>query len=392
MATPVTKQKSFAGHIFAPITITRKQLFDLLTPLKHAPQSKRQRYALIISRVQLISAIFAVLGPLWIVIDYIVIPDQWQELAVMRIISMVLFVLIILPRNLPNTLPVAMGMLVAMLSIPPVLYLATLPALSEIPDQGIQGVLRDLYSFLPYTVVGGLSIFPLTVIEVLAFSLPVFGITAFGTTQFGGASWEQLLSTLWLLLLICGISCFSCISQLQYMIALVNRAALDPLTNAYTRRTGTETLDLQFRIATVHDNPMAIAFFDLDNFKSVNDTYGHDEGDKALQVMADKLRLGLRRGDSLIRWGGEEFLLLLSDADHGGARMVIERILEQGFGTRPDGSPLTASVGISERHADQAVDWPAMIDIADKRMYMAKEAGRNRAIFPDNDVILGPTA
>ena len=386
----MAKRKSFAAHIFAPVKITWEQFLNILWPYAHNTQSRRQRYALIISRVQLISAIFGVLVPLWIVIDWYVLPDQWQDLAGYRLIFGAIFIAISIPRNIPTTMMMTIAMLVAMLSIPPAMYLVTLPILEQMPTDGLQGVVRTLYTFLPYTVVGGLSIFPLTLLETILYSLPVFGFTAYGTWQLDAGNWETLLSSLWLLFLIMSVSCFSGMSQLQYMIALVNRASLDPLTNAFTRRTGTETIDLQFRIASMHRTPMSIAFFDLDDFKSVNDTFGHDEGDNALVGMADALRKALRRGDCLIRWGGEEFLLMLSDADHAGSKLVIDRILKNGFGTRPDGKPLTASIGISEITADGVLDWPEMVNLADNRMYEAKQSGKNRAVFPGNEIMLGP--
>ncbi len=386
----LNKQKSFAAHIFAPITISWEQLRNLLWPFGHNIQSKKHRYALIISRVQLISAIFGILVPLWTIVDWYVIPEQWEEIALIRFVCGAMFIGLSLPRHLPNTMPMAIAMLVAMLAIPPIMYISTLPILEAMPTEGLQGVMRTLYTFLPYIVVGGLSIFPLTVFEIILYCLPIFGVASFGIWQLEGNNWEVLTSSLWLLFLIMGISSFSGMSQLQYMIGLINRASLDPLTGAFTRRTGAETIQLQFRISSMHSSHIAIAFFDLDNFKSVNDTFGHEEGDRALIGMADVLRESLRRGDALIRWGGEEFVLLLNDADHEGAKLVISRILERGFGARPDGKPLTASIGISELAADNPNNWPEMVELADTRMYEAKKSGKNRAVFPGHEILLGP--
>lgn len=386
----MNNQKFFAAHIFAPITITWEQFRNLLWPFDHNTQAKKHRYALIISRVQLISAIFGVLVPLWIIVDWYVIPEQWENIAIIRLICGMLFIGLSLPRQLMNTMPMAIAMLVAILTIPQIMYIASLPILEAMPTEGLQGVMRNLYTFLPFIVVGGLSIFPLTVFEIILYCLPVFGVTSFGIWHLDGSSWETLVSSLWLLFLIMGISSFSGMSQLQYMIGLINRASLDPLTGAFTRRTGAETIQLQFRIASMHNDPIAIAFFDLDNFKSVNDTFGHEEGDRALIGMASVLRESLRRGDALIRWGGEEFVLLLNNANHEGTRLVIKRILERGFGTRPDGKPLTASIGISELTADNPNNWPEMVELADTRMYEAKKAGKNRAMFPEHEIMLGP--
>jgi diguanylate cyclase (GGDEF)-like protein len=383
-------QKSFAAHIFAPLTISKHQLLDILTPFGHSSQSRRQRYALIISRVQLISAIFAFVIPLWIIIDYLVLPDHWYKLAIYRVGCSIIFFTISLQRNLPNNFVTACSLLLTLLLVPPTMYLLTIPILIEVPVTGLEGILRELYSFLPYIVMGGLSIFPLAALEIGILSLPVVAIMFYGNLQIHGADWEAQVSTIWLLLIILGISTFSAMSQLQYMIALVNKASLDPLTGAFTRRTGMETLELQYRMASMHQQPITLAFLDLDDFKSVNDIFGHDQGDKVLQGLATNLRKSLRRGDLLIRWGGEEFLMVLNDTDSDGAHLVLTRMMENGFGQRPDGKPLTASIGLSERSVDECNDWTELVELADFRMYEAKRRGKNRALFNEQRELLGP--
>ena len=159
------------------------------------------------------------------------------------------------------------------------------------------------------------------------------------------------------------------------------------LTGAFTRPSGAETLDLQYHIAAMHEAPITVAFVDLDDFKSVNDSFGHDEGDRVLQAMAESLRSCLRRGDALIRWGGEEFLLVLGNTDPLGARLVVQRLREKGFGVRPDGAALTASIGVAERIKDGTLDWPQLVELADKRMYDAKNSGKDRAILPGEETV-----
>ena len=122
---------------------------------------------------------------------------------------------------------------------------------------------------------------------------------------------------------------------------------------------------------------MAVLFIDLDKFKSINDQYGHDAGDAVLQQAARSIRQTLGRHDSLVRWGGEEFVVLLPRTDAAGAQAAVERIAKAGLGLRPDGIPVTASIGVAERINDRASDSMALIALADKRMYAAKTAGRN---------------
>jgi len=88
----------------------------------------------------------------------------------------------------------------------------------------------------------------------------------------------------------------------------------------------------------------------------------------------------LRRGDMLVRWGGEEFLLIMPNTDLIQAEAALFRMRNIGFGMRPDNTPLTASIGIAERSADQLTDWKGLVGLADQRMYLAKQGGRNRVM------------
>jgi diguanylate cyclase (GGDEF)-like protein len=82
----------------------------------------------------------------------------------------------------------------------------------------------------------------------------------------------------------------------------------------------------------------------------------------------------------LVRWGGEEFVLIMPNTFCKEAIMAIERLRTNGFGMRPDVKPMTASIGIAERTEDHADDWKALVDIADQRMYAAKQGGKNRSV------------
>jgi diguanylate cyclase (GGDEF)-like protein len=126
-----------------------------------------------------------------------------------------------------------------------------------------------------------------------------------------------------------------------------------------------------------------VAFLDLDRFKAVNDGWGHDAGDRVLSDVAAHLRNGVRRQDSVIRWGGEEFVLLLPMTDKDAARLLLDRLCSDGVGRRPDGTRQTVSVGIADLEQDKVTSWAELVTLADRRMYMAKEAGRNRIVADD---------
>jgi diguanylate cyclase (GGDEF)-like protein len=88
-------------------------------------------------------------------------------------------------------------------------------------------------------------------------------------------------------------------------------------------------------------------------------------------------------GDMLTRWGGEEFLLIMPNTTAPMACKALTRVRAQGFGTRPDGTPMTASIGVAERMRDGAEDWRQLVEFADKRMYTAKQGGRDRVVGCD---------
>ena len=190
--------------------------------------------------------------------------------------------------------------------------------------------------------------------------------------------WPSFAGAFWLLALITGVSNLAGMSQLAFMIALVRQAIRDPLTGVFSRRSGEETLELQFTIAKRSMAPLSIAFVDLDHFKSVNDSFGHEAGDSVLKSAAMSIGQQLRRGDMLVRWGGEEFVLILPNTDMGQARIAMKRLRQAGFGLRPDQQAITASIGLSELKEENVDTWRELVEIADQRMYFAKGHGRDQ--------------
>jgi diguanylate cyclase (GGDEF)-like protein len=382
--------RGFVTHVLASIKISGDQLVDVLVPFWHTVHIRRHAAAVTISRVQLLAAMFAVLVPLCSLLDWMVFPwPQWAMMTIMRVISGAIFLALAWPWNFAKTKLQADAMLFAMLLVPPVFYLVSIFITQGVEFDTFGTLVVRLYGLMPNIVLAGLAVFPLTALEVLVFSIPAFVFAVVGLLMEGQVlSLEHHGPMLWLMVLVMGVAMFSGMSQMHYMAALVHRAMVDPLTGAYTRRSGAETLELQFRLAALQNAPVSVAFFDLDHFKSINDSYGHEEGDKALRALAGHLKDGLRRGDALVRWGGEEFIAIMNNTDPEGARIGVQRLRAAGFGIRPDGTPLTASIGVAERKADGVLDWPSMIELADKRMYDAKKGGRDRAVMPDGEVLV----
>lgn len=153
-------------------------------------------------------------------------------------------------------------------------------------------------------------------------------------------------------------------------------ASHDSLTNALTRRHINEACEMELDRSLRHGRSMALMIMDLDHFKVINDTYGHQQGDQVLIDFVAKVNGFLRRSDQLGRFGGEEFLALLPETSMEEAVHVAERIRQACAVPRQEPG-CTVTIGISTNHAaDDTVD--ALIARADAAMYRAKTQGRNR--------------
>jgi diguanylate cyclase (GGDEF)-like protein len=166
-----------------------------------------------------------------------------------------------------------------------------------------------------------------------------------------------------------------------------NLAIRDPLTGIYNRR-GLDQWGLyEIERAERYDSPISAIFFDLDQFKNINDTYGHDVGDSILQQVVTCCKHVIRKIDIFARIGGEEFIILLPETPLSTAIQVAERIRsavsEYPFQAKSNQIQVTLSLGIAELN-DEVADLPALIKTADQYMYQAKRAGRNTSAYPTN--------
>ena len=159
-------------------------------------------------------------------------------------------------------------------------------------------------------------------------------------------------------------------------------ANIDPLTTCLNRRAFMIEAGALFDAAQASGSPLACIMTDIDNFKRVNDTHGHTVGDDVIIQVARILKLGLRPGDLLCRYGGEEFCVVLQGMDLGQAAAVAERLREKietqaGPGIRSiAGLRVTSSFGVSELSLG-ATTLPQLIEEADQALYASKQAGRN---------------
>lgn len=170
-------------------------------------------------------------------------------------------------------------------------------------------------------------------------------------------------------------------SKLQF--ALEN-AAHDALTGLFNRRYFERRLREECAHARRHRRPFALVLLDIDHFKLVNDTYGHEDGDRVLRHVAELVQGHLREDDVSCRYGGEEFVLLLRGTTGPAARVVANRLraglaakpLE--LGPRDEPRHVTFSAGVAAADERNAYDADDIVGRADSALYRAKRAGRNR--------------
>jgi diguanylate cyclase (GGDEF)-like protein len=154
---------------------------------------------------------------------------------------------------------------------------------------------------------------------------------------------------------------------------------IDMLTNIYNRRHLDEHLRRVISAARRHDRTVGVLIVDIDHFKEVNDERGHLAGDVVLREVAARLQQAMRTEDALGRWGGEEFLAVLTDTPPEGIRIMAER-LRQVIAAAPfildDGSRIRVTVSVG--HTNGTEDAEVLVHRADDALYVAKAEGRNR--------------
>jgi diguanylate cyclase (GGDEF)-like protein len=177
-------------------------------------------------------------------------------------------------------------------------------------------------------------------------------------------------------------ACQLALARYEHEATMRREARTDALTGAANRRT---IFDWIARV----DTDFGVCYLDLDRFKSINDTHGHQHGDRALATVVARLRTALRSGDLLARIGGDEFVVLAPDLDRAAARRLGRRLIDEVRGIEDvDGVPcdLGMSIGIAFSHeADTAQE---VLDLADRAMYQAKRQ-RGRLAFSSNRSVVG---
>lgn len=370
---------------FLPNELNTGELWQLLSPRQHSALLSQRRATMIVNRVRLFAMLFAVLTPVWGVIDIMVFDSPlWIKLAFLRLATSTAFAALLVFYRPTGSLFDAYRAMAVLFIIPTIFYIASHSLLNGYELNNVSAAIATGYAFLPFVLMAGLAIFPLSIAEnALLASILLIAQGLAGYLNWSTLNWPSFAGGFWLLILIAGVTALASSSQLAFMITLVRQAIHDPLTGIFSRGSGKEILTMQWSNAQQNNQPLSLAFIDLDHFKSINDSFGHEAGDAILRDFATQLGNNLRSSDSLLRWGGEEFLLIMPNTHKEKAQHALQRMQTMGFGMRPDGKPLTASIGLAEHISDQSQTHQQLLELADKRMYQAKQAGRNQICTSD---------
>jgi two-component system, cell cycle response regulator len=169
--------------------------------------------------------------------------------------------------------------------------------------------------------------------------------------------------------------------EMQFHALMQTFKTHDPMTEAYNKRAFLTEIEKEAGFAKRHNQPLSLVMFDLDHFKRVNDTYGHQAGDLVLRSVARKVTETIRKEDIFARYGGEEFAILLRNTAIEGAFIIAERIRRaiEDLEVTHNGRRIPCTVSIGIARLDETIVRPAdLIEAADERLYQAKRKGRNR--------------
>lgn len=356
----------------------------LVSARRHSLLLSRNRAHLISTRLGVAAVFLGIATIAWIPIDVTLFDADWHVVAPLsmgRIVAGLLFLMIgtLQPRSL--NLRQALGLIGLMVCIGMGFFLYAHTVIAEMGPSHVEGPGHAQYLLFPIALAAGLAIFPLTLVEAAVFlAAPVAALALESLDNDGSVVWAQAGVAVFLMCSIALTTAICSVCQLKLLFDLQKQSAVDPLTRMFSRRAGTRLLEMLFAKAERTNSAFSLVLMDLDHFKQVNDGHGHDAGDRVLRDAAKCLFGRLRRDDVLIRWGGEEFVLLLSGTSAEHAAQVVVELCRFGLGHRPDGSIQTVSVGLAERHCDVSQDWRRLIELADSRMYEAKRLGRNRLV------------
>lgn len=366
-----------------PVEAMRDHVCEVLDRMSGGsihPHSKLfnfHRARLIMKRIRTASMFLAVLVVLWAAIDLYAFPlSLAAPLAGCLVLAGVLLVTLVFAcQRTPSVgrARLAVGLL-----------LTVVAAVFVFSDQILlranlsigNHAAESAYTLLPFFCLAGLAVVPLSLAELSLFAVPFLSIflASFlmpSNSVIWGHSPIVLTSILSFVVVITGISS---LSQLNLMQGMLRQSLRDPVTRTLNRRSGELILELELAQAKRSGFPLTVVFLDLNDFKQVNDQLGHVAGDEVLRCVANFLRTGLRASDALVRWGGDEFLLIMPRATEVDVTKRLTALMDRQWSPTFYGWNVTWSMGIAQWPNDSDADTgKALLTMADSRMYSTKQ-------------------
>jgi two-component system, sensor histidine kinase LadS len=244
------------------------------------------------------------------------------------------------------------------------LALLTVVVTSMIFTMGTMGLIKG-YQPARYFMIA----WAMLLIGVMAYMLKVFGLLPHNMLTQNGFQAGSLLEMVLLSLALA--------SRLR---DLRRQSRTDTLTKVPNRRFFDEVAAVEFERAKRNQGAVALLVVDIDHFKQFNDLHGHARGDEVLKLVADQLCRGVRRGDSVCRYGGEEFALILPGASGAEAATVAETLRHTQENIAPMDAPITISIGVASTRDQDFNNVDDLFRAADGALYRAKDLGRNRVV------------
>ena len=170
--------------------------------------------------------------------------------------------------------------------------------------------------------------------------------------------------------------------EAQYHETIYSMMITDGLTGIHNKRYLLESLDRELVRSRRHTRPLSLVMLDIDHFKQINDTYGHVVGDEVLRQLCQRIRGTIRKDEVFARYGGEEFAVVLPESTKQTARCIAERlrsiVANDPMEIATDSVQITISLGAAQTNGESALSPEAIIAKADRKLYQAKQLGRNR--------------
>ncbi|MBD8526204.1 GGDEF domain-containing protein [Pseudomarimonas arenosa] len=344
------------------------------------PPVVAQRHQQILSdRLKTLCIVIAVLVLAWLVLEWPAL-DGRARLMVASLRLMLATLLLVLAAGIAR-MPPTVGLLGLVL-----FQAGFFAGMRSQLDADSPDWLAVGYALFPFALAAQLAILPLALLRGVLLSLPALALLLM-PVWFGGVSLRSIWFDLWLYVLIVVLALWASAAQLGLLLNLLSArwdAAHDPMTGLSNRRSTQQRLQAELTRSQRSRQPLSVILLDIDHFKRINDSYGHDVGDEVIRAMAALLKSVVRGGDDAGRWGGEEFIVLLPEVTAEAACGVAERIRRQSealcveYAEAEAPVRFTVSLGVAEWQPSESIE--QLVKRADEALYQAKSEGRNRVV------------